>query len=845
MSLLPASSEPRNLITTEQERSIIVAWEAPELPRGPLDGYNVSWIIEDWLGRVTAIDDAEPLYGDAALKAFKTAVDAPDLAKVDIVAGPRSAAIFLSVAGSPNGPLDGFLWCNYVTYNYLSAKNKTGEEGLCTNGSRTTRRLLLLKHLKPWTSYTFAARAYNLDSEGSPLEGQETRIYYMTEQDAPSTPRNFSVARFESRSLIVNWSEPAEKNGELEGYVLTWTLSADGREINHVDISPRSTKISSLEPYTEYVLRLRAYNKHHTKRLEGPSVEIHAKTLPEAPGPVAELNLMAFKNNSVHLSWHPPLQKRGELQSYVVIYNASKLGKPSLVNVLSDSLPVASVCHGKPVVCTFVVEELRAEYVYSFDVRGLNVNVSTLGDGLESPLRVEVPAGDPPPPKNMSLVAADCPSAPEPDSQKRFMIFADMFDDKNGAIIHYDVVIGSAELIEEDLENGTIWKEVSRYQPTPPHIITPQGWNPFLKENHGEDPLNCEPLKGQAGQSTQCTLSDTQKGGSRASYPVVFVTALPEEPSSAGAIAGGILTAIIIMAAILAVIVIHRRRMARQKQANSKRSSADPCSINNSLMHLVHMSDINGSATKPNPPAMPDEQIEMEHHVIKDINKPIPKMDFRRHLEMMMKDSAYRFADEYERLVELSPQYPSDVARHPANSKKNRFTNIHPFDKSRVPLSLIGEDEQSSYINASFVKGCNSEREYIAAQGPNALTVNDFWRMIWEHDVKIIIMLTQFVEGNKKKCEKYWPDDNKEHAYGSVQVRKDSAKEKDDFILTEFRIKSDDSSKWRSLRHVFFTAWKDHGTPEKPETLVQFVRTCQGMFGPRGGSQPPILVHCR
>nr|XP_037273381.1 receptor-type tyrosine-protein phosphatase beta-like [Rhipicephalus microplus] len=76
--------------------------------------------------------------------------------------------------------------------------------------------------------------------------------------------------------------------------------------------------------------------------------------------------------------------------------------------------------------------------------------------------------------------------------------------------------------------------------------------------------------------------------------------------------------------------------------------------------------------------------------------------------------------------------------------------------------------------------------------------------MIWEHDVKIIIMLTQFVEGNK----------------------------------------SDDSSKWRSLRHVFFTAWKDHGTPEKPETLVQFVRTCQGMFGPRGGSQPPILVHC-
>ncbi|EEC12159.1 protein tyrosine phosphatase, putative [Ixodes scapularis] len=116
--------------------------------------------------------------------------------------------------------------------------------------------------------------------------------------------------------------------------------------------------------------------------------------------------------------------------------------------------------------------------------------------------------------------------------------------------------------------------------------------------------------------------------------------------------------------------------------------------------------------------------------------------------------------------------------------------------------------------------------------------------MIWEHDIQIIIMLTQCVEGNKKKCEKYWPDEGKEHVYGTVQVRNESSQRRDDFILTECLVKSDDSSKWRSVRHVFFTGWRDHGTPETPETLIKFVRTCQGMFGPRRGTEPPILVHC-
>jgi len=42
-------------------------------------------------------------------------------------------------------------------------------------------------------------------------------------------------------------------------------------------------------------------------------------------------------------------------------------------------------------------------------------------------------------------------------------------------------------------------------------------------------------------------------------------------------------------------------------------------------------------------------------------------------------------------------------------------------------------------------------RRYIAAQGCLQNTVVDFWRMIWQEKVAVVVMLTQCVE-RKKVC---------------------------------------------------------------------------------------------
>lgn len=87
---------------------------------------------------------------------------------------------------------------------------------------------------------------------------------------------------------------------------------------------------------------------------------------------------------------------------------------------------------------------------------------------------------------------------------------------------------------------------------------------------------------------------------------------------------------------------------------------------------------------------------------------------------------------------------------------KNRYNNIWPFEHARVKLSATSDD----YFNASHITSSRSDKAYIAAQGPLPTTYVDFWSVIWDHDVRVIVMLTAESEGGQLKCHNYWSDKN-------------------------------------------------------------------------------------
>ncbi|KAI0271598.1 hypothetical protein BC834DRAFT_841188 [Gloeopeniophorella convolvens] len=79
----------------------------------------------------------------------------------------------------------------------------------------------------------------------------------------------------------------------------------------------------------------------------------------------------------------------------------------------------------------------------------------------------------------------------------------------------------------------------------------------------------------------------------------------------------------------------------------------------------------------------------------------------------------------------------------------------------QLPLTtpLASTTTSDDYVNASYVQPLGTTKRYIATQGPLPETFNDFWLLVWEQNVHVIVMLTREVEGSTVKCGNYWSGD--------------------------------------------------------------------------------------
>lgn len=180
---------------------------------------------------------------------------------------------------------------------------------------------------------------------------------------------------------------------------------------------------------------------------------------------------------------------------------------------------------------------------------------------------------------------------------------------------------------------------------------------------------------------------------------------------------------------------------------------------------------------------------------------------------------------------------------------KNRYHNIWPYDHTRVKIAEV-EEGHDDYINASFLTPLLSKKTYIATQGPMPSTFQDFWKVAWEQNSRVVVMLTREQEMGRIKCHEYWPTPKQPvMEVGSMRVVFVNEFLPDPTIGTilvrqlKLSQRNQPGGEERNITQIQYTGWPDFGVPETPLEVLRVVQLANEHNVPFA-TAGPMVVHC-
>ncbi|XP_075566800.1 receptor-type tyrosine-protein phosphatase C [Pelecanus crispus] len=224
---------------------------------------------------------------------------------------------------------------------------------------------------------------------------------------------------------------------------------------------------------------------------------------------------------------------------------------------------------------------------------------------------------------------------------------------------------------------------------------------------------------------------------------------------------------------------------------------------------------------------------------------------------------------EFQRLPSYKGWRTQNTGNREENKSKNRNASIIPYDFNRVPIrheeecSKEGErdsddssdedsdrEESSRYINASFITGYWGPKAMIATQGPLQETISDFWQMVFQRKVKVIVMLTELKEGDQELCAQYWGEGKQ--TYDGIEVQMTDVNCCPSYTIRAFDVTHLKTKETQKVYQYQYHKWSGLDVPENPKDLVSMILKLKQKVPARPVTEDnrsnrsvPLVVHCR
>ncbi|XP_076466173.1 phosphatidylinositol phosphatase PTPRQ-like [Babylonia areolata] len=329
----------------------------------------------------------------------------------------------------------------------------------------------------------------------------------------------------------------------------------------------------------------------------------------------------------------------------------------------------------------------------------------------------------------------------------------------------------------------------------------------------------------EPGQQYLVVVFSCTKGGcSETTEPSEVTTKEKEDSQPIGGIVGGVVAVVAVIVIVVVVVVVIRRRRSR--------SCGTPGSNNKRVPRQ------NKRALPPTREASTDIRLEDTLHN----QKCISMLLFSARIEALHRNSDLHFLREYQELLAERgrQQYNTHIGRLPTNSVKNRNPDVLPYDHTRVKL-FDREADGQDYINASYITGSRSPCDYVATQTPLISTVPDFWKMVWEQNSSLIVMLSHQEQHSQAVTEVYWPSTlNCPVHYGDVVVTLLSTTDLPVYTRRQFTLRRKEQEE-REVLHYQLPHWQAVRT-DCPLTNVCDV--VSSLTQRTAASAAPVIVHC-